>query len=139
MFKRYLLLWLSLFPSTAVFGASYYPQRLDDAKAEYLIPSNFSVHGDGKADDTEAIQQAIDKEEETNHEGVVFIPSGRYRITKTIHIWPGIRSDRLWGNPPRAGGCSKHSLFSEWSRIYGVLRRESSEAWQRIERRARSS
>ena len=90
MFKR-LLLCVTLFPSAALFGASYYPQRLDDAKAEYLIPSNFAVHGDGSADDTEAIQQAIDKEEGTNHEGVVFIPSGRYRITKTIYIWPGIR------------------------------------------------
>jgi hypothetical protein len=90
MFKR-LLLCVTLFPSAALFGASYYPQRLDDAKAEYLIPSNFAVHGDGNADDTEAIQQAIDKEEETNHEGVVFFPSGRYRITKTIYIWPGIR------------------------------------------------
>ena len=91
MFKRLLLLWLTLFPSTVVFGASYYPQRLDDAKATYLSPANFAVHGDGKADDTEAIQQAIDKEEETNSEGIVFIPSGRYRLTKAIHIWPGIR------------------------------------------------
>jgi len=91
MFKRHLLVWLTLFPSTFVFGASYYPQRLDDPKATYLIPSNASVQGDGKADDTEAIQQAIDKEEETNSEGVVFLSSGRYRLTKTIHIWPGIR------------------------------------------------
>jgi hypothetical protein len=91
VFKHYLLLCLALTSSTGAFGASYYPQRLEDSEAQYLTPSNFSVHADGKADDTEAIQQAIDKEEETNHEGVVFIPSGRYRITKTIHIWPGIR------------------------------------------------
>ncbi len=91
MFKRFMLLCLTLFPSTALLGASYYPERLDDAKAVYLSSANFAVHGDGKADDTEAIQQAIDKEEETNSEGVVFIPSGRYRLTKSIHIWPGIR------------------------------------------------
>ena len=91
MFKRYLLLWMILFPSAAAFGASYYPQRVDDAKATYLVPSKDSLQGNGQADDTEAIQQAIDKEEETNSEGVVFLASGRYRLTKTIHIWPGIR------------------------------------------------
>jgi hypothetical protein len=92
MRKRLLVLSLILSPSIPLFaGASYYPQRLDDAKAVYLNPRDFSVHADGIADDTDAIQQAIDKEQETNSEGVVFIPSGRYRLTKTIHIWPGIR------------------------------------------------
>src|SRR5580698_397661 len=92
MRKRLLVLSLILSPSIPLFaGASYYPQQLDDAKAVYLSPRDFSVHADGIADDTDAIQQAIDKEQETNSEGVVFIPSGKYRLTKTIHIWPGIR------------------------------------------------
>lgn len=75
----------------SAFATSYYPQRLEDAKAVYLTPATFSVRGDGKADDTEAIQQAIDQEEKTNREGIVFIPSGSYRLTKTIYVWPGIR------------------------------------------------
>lgn len=91
MFKRSLVLSLTLFSCAATFAASYYPERLQDAKAVYLTPENFSVKGDGTADDTAAIQQAIDKEQETHNEGIVFIPSGNYRITKTIHIWPGIR------------------------------------------------
>jgi hypothetical protein len=91
MFKRPIVLWLTLFPAGAAFAGSYYPMRLDDPKAVYLSPDKFAVHGDGKVDDTEAIQQAIDKQEESNSEGIVFIPSGRYLLTKTIHIWPGIR------------------------------------------------
>jgi hypothetical protein len=91
MLKRFLVLMPMLFSFTTVFAASYYPERLEDAKAVYVTRANFSVYGDGQADDTEAIQQAIDKEEQTNHEGVVFLPSGRYRLTKTIYIWPGIR------------------------------------------------
>jgi len=49
------------------------------------------LHRDGSADDSEAIQQAINKVEETHHQGILFIPEGRYRINKTIYVWPGIR------------------------------------------------
>jgi sugar lactone lactonase YvrE len=72
-------------------GASYYTLRLDDPKAVYLTPDSFPVRGDGLADDTEAIQQAIDKVQETTSQGIVFVPQGRYRLTKTLNIWPGIR------------------------------------------------
>lgn len=47
-------------------------------------------HGDGQADDTEAIQSAIDKAAKPSG-GIVFLPSGRYRISRTIYIWPGVR------------------------------------------------
>ncbi len=66
------------------FGSSIYPTRLDDPSAVYLTHENFHVAGDGKADDSLAIQAAIDKLQETRGEGIVFIPEGRYRITRTI-------------------------------------------------------
>src|ERR1700723_1659326 len=91
MFKVLLASSLILLSLGTASAASYYPERVEDAKAVYLTPQNFSVHGDGQADDTEAIQQAIDKEQETNDEGIVFIPSGTYRLTRTVYIWPGIR------------------------------------------------
>ena len=47
--------------------------------------------GDGRADDTDAIQSAIDKSAEQGGGGVVFLPSGRYRISRTILIWPAVR------------------------------------------------
>lgn len=46
--------------------------------------------GDGKADDTKAIQDAIDKASKPGG-GIVFLPTGRYRITRTILVWPGVR------------------------------------------------
>lgn len=80
-----------LFASLQAGAASVYPSRLNDPAATYLTPDRFPVHGDGIADDTAAIQQAIDAEWAAHREGIVFIPSGRYRITHTIYIWPSIR------------------------------------------------
>ncbi len=74
-----------------VWPASYYTVRMDDPKAVNLTSENFSVRGDGIADDTNAIQQAVNKVQETTGQGIVFVPEGKYRISKTIYIWPGIR------------------------------------------------
>ncbi|WP_395335986.1 glycosyl hydrolase family 28-related protein [Novosphingobium sp. BL-8H] len=49
--------------------------------------------GDGRADDTAAIQQAIDTAADRNNGGggIVFLPAGTYRITRTVFLWPGVR------------------------------------------------
>lgn len=78
----------------AVFAASdvsFYPIRLDDPKAIYLTKDAFPVQGDGRADDSAALQAAIDRVQETTGEGIVFVPEGRYRITRTIYVYQGIR------------------------------------------------
>jgi sugar lactone lactonase YvrE len=67
-------------------GVSVYPRRLEDPRAVYV-----KAAADGMADDTVAIQQAVDKVQEAQGSGIVFLPSGRYRISDTIRVWPGIR------------------------------------------------
>ncbi|WP_116091901.1 glycosyl hydrolase family 28-related protein [Sphingomonas crusticola] len=49
--------------------------------------------GDGRADDTAAIQAAIDTAAggERARGGIVFLPAGRYRITRSILIPPAVR------------------------------------------------
>jgi Pectate lyase superfamily protein/SMP-30/Gluconolactonase/LRE-like region len=88
-----LLMLAALMMALPVYGASYYTLRLDDPQAVYLTRENFAeLHGDGIGDDTAAIQRAIDKVAEAPlGKGIVFVPEGQYRLTKTIHIWPGIR------------------------------------------------
>ena len=88
--RNVLIIFGTFLLAAPLWGTSYYTIRLDDPKAVYLTRDNFSVH-DGIADDTDAIQQAIDKVQETTNQGIVFVPEGRYRLTKTIYIWPGIR------------------------------------------------
>lgn len=81
---------VALFP-IPLLAVSYYPLRIDDPKAVYLTPEHFPVQGNGVADDTESIQQAINQIQDTTNQGILFIPSGRYRLTRTIYVWPGIR------------------------------------------------
>jgi sugar lactone lactonase YvrE len=83
-----------------VWGASYYPIRLEDAKAVYLTKDSFPVQGDGHADDSTAIQSAIDQVAVTHHEGILFVPEGRYRISRTIYVWPGVRVIGYGANRP---------------------------------------
>ncbi|MET0310151.1 MAG: glycosyl hydrolase family 28-related protein [Sphingomonas sp.] len=49
------------------------------------------TRGDGVADDGAAIQAAIDAAAAKPGGGIVFLPSGRHRITRTLYIWPGVR------------------------------------------------
>jgi hypothetical protein len=70
---------------------SVFTTKLDDPHAVYLAAGAFGAVGDGVADDSAALQSAIDKAENHTHEGIVFVASGRYRITRTIYVWPGVR------------------------------------------------
>ncbi len=47
--------------------------------------------GDGRSDDSAALQQAIDAAAAGGHGGVVFLPSGRYRISRTIFVRSAVR------------------------------------------------
>ncbi|NUQ30324.1 MAG: hypothetical protein HOQ35_17665 [Acidobacteriaceae bacterium] len=70
---------------------SVYTLRPDDPHAVYLEKGAFGVKGDGGADDSDALQAAINKVQETTGAGIVYLPQGRYRLTKTIYVWAGIR------------------------------------------------
>jgi hypothetical protein len=77
--------------SAALRAESYYPMRPDDPRAVELTQDAFGAHADGIGDDSDALQAAINKVEETSHAGVVLIPEGRYRLGKTVYVWQGIR------------------------------------------------
>ncbi len=82
-----LLLLAGTAAASAQSGTSVFTTRLDDPRA---IPLTGAV-GDGKADDSAALQAAIDKAAGDREEGIVFVPQGRYRITRTIYVWPAVR------------------------------------------------
>ncbi|MGH8174727.1 MAG: glycosyl hydrolase family 28-related protein [Steroidobacter sp.] len=89
--KSCILLALFLSAASAFAGPSIFTTRPEDARAVYLTPTRFAVKADGVADDTAAVQAAIDRVQESTRRGIVFIPEGRYRLTKALQVWSGIR------------------------------------------------
>ena len=60
--------------------------RPDDPAGIYL-----STNATNEGDDTSTLQAAIDKAGASFSGGIVFIPSGRYRLTHTIYVWRSVR------------------------------------------------
>jgi hypothetical protein len=88
---RLLAILLVVWAAGILQAASFYPVRLEDPRAVYLTPDRFPVRANGLVDDSNALQQAIDQVATNNQAGVLFVPSGKYRLGKTIYIWPGVR------------------------------------------------
>src|SRR5581483_2680541 len=85
------LVVLLLGVASAASAASVITTRLDDPTAVYLSAAECGSHGDGQIDDTAPVQAAIDKAAGNGREGIVFVPAGRYRLTRTVYVWPGVR------------------------------------------------
>lgn len=64
-------------------SSSFYPQRLEDPKAVYITPSG--------GDDTAALQEAVNRVQETTRQGIVLLAPGQYHVSDTVYIWPSIR------------------------------------------------
>ncbi len=66
--------------------ASIFPTAPDEPHAVTV-----KARGDGKADDTAALQRALDDARDATRHGIVFLPSGRYRISRTLVVPAGVR------------------------------------------------
>lgn len=92
---RYLLIvcWIicNMSSGWAVGGGSAYTQRPDDPEAFYFTPENYGFKADGKSDVTDALQEAINQVKREKNFGILFLPEGNYRISKTIQIPSSIR------------------------------------------------
>src|SRR5580658_6133480 len=75
---------LAAIPASA--GTSVFQTAPSDPRAVTVAGK-----GDGQADDTDVIQHALDAATEHSLGGVVFLPSGRYRISHTLLVSPGVR------------------------------------------------
>ena len=105
--KKILLSALAAFLSFPAFAASLITARLEDSKAVYVESPAANV------DSSAVLQTAIDKAAATGREGIVFISSGRYPLTRTIYLWPGVRligygaARPVFALPPNTQGFQK--------------------------------
>jgi len=74
---------LGLTMAVSARSSSFYAQRLEDPKAVYVAPSG--------SDDTAALQEAVNRVQETNRQGMVLLAPGQYHVSDTLYVWPSIR------------------------------------------------
>lgn len=70
---------------------SFYERKPEDPEAVYFTPEDFGIRSDGKADVSDALQRAVNEVKTKYNFGIVFIPEGKYLISKTIYIPQAVR------------------------------------------------
>ena len=95
-----LLLSLLTFILPAVEAQSVYTRMPEDPEALYFTPEAFEIRADGKQDVSEALQLAINKLKQEKNFGVLFIPEGKYLISRTIYVPGAIRLIGYGNNRP---------------------------------------
>lgn len=70
---------------------SVYREIPDDPQAVVLDTSGFPLDEEGLIDITEGLQKTIDALKSRDHFGIVFLPEGKYTISRTILMPRAIR------------------------------------------------
>ena len=73
--------------ASSSWATSVFTSRPDDPAAVYVDPPDAQAAGDHHA----VLQAALDRAGASPTGGIVFVPSGRYRITRTLIVWSGVR------------------------------------------------
>lgn len=71
---------------------SVFTDRPADTAAVYFTPEYFSIKADGSTDVSDALQEALNvaKHKESGC-GILFVPEGVYKLSKTIYVPAGVR------------------------------------------------
>src|SRR5512140_945334 len=96
--QKSLLTWLLLF-SVGLMSAradqgksvSVYQKKPNDPEAVFFTPEIFNIKADGKMHVSDALQTAINQVKNEKGFGILFVPEGKYRITRTIYVPGAIR------------------------------------------------
>ena len=65
---------------------SFYTKQLMDSDAVYFTPENFNIKADGSMDVSDVLQQSLYDMKTTHNFGILFLPEGKYLISKTIYV-----------------------------------------------------
>lgn len=95
--NRFLALFLLFYTSIYLLNAvpvksrSVYQLKPDDPEAFYFTTEKYNIRPDGKTDISDALQSAINQLKTEKSFGILFIPEGKYLISKTIYVPGAIR------------------------------------------------
>jgi len=68
---------------------SFLKEKISVPNKIFDAVKDFGAKGDGKADDTAAIQAAVDAARNWGQGSIAYLPSGRYNVTKSIRVTGG--------------------------------------------------
>lgn len=77
--------------AVSIKSLSVYQLKPDDPEAYYFTTEKYNIRADGKTDISDALQAAINQVKTEKSFGILFIPEGKYLISKTIYIPGAIR------------------------------------------------
>ena len=77
--------------SPSLNSKSFYLKKLIDSDAVYFTSENFNIKADGSMDVSDVLQQALYDLKTTHNFGILFLPEGKYLISKTIYVPQAIR------------------------------------------------
>ena len=80
-----------LFPFSAQAGKSVYTRQFDDPQGIFFSEDAFGIKADGRFDVSDALQSAVNKIKEERGFGTLYLPEGKYRISRTIFVPASIR------------------------------------------------
>ena len=72
-------------------GVSFYKEKLTDSKAVYFTQDNFNIKNDGTEDVSVQLQEAIHAVVKQDGYGVLFVPEGKYLLSRTIYVPKAVR------------------------------------------------
>ncbi|MBQ6579181.1 MAG: glycoside hydrolase family 55 protein [Bacteroidales bacterium] len=80
-----------LFSFSANAGKSVFTRQFEDAKGVFFTQDAFGIRSDGKSDVSDALQDALNKIKEERGFGTLYLPEGKYLISRTIYVPGSIR------------------------------------------------
>lgn len=70
---------------------SFYTGKIEDESAIYFDADHFNISSDGIVDVSDELQKAVNMVVEEYGYGIVFVPEGKYLLSKTIYIPKAVR------------------------------------------------
>lgn len=89
--SRLIILLAFVYMASNLQAQSVYELKPEDPVAEYFTPDKYQIKADGKTDVSDELQLAINKVKIEQNFGILFIPEGKYLISKTIYVPKAIR------------------------------------------------
>ena len=107
-------------------GYSHKLQTVRRPKSDNLyVVTDFGAKGDGKTDDSSAVNQAINKAK-SNGGGTVFFSAGKYVISEYVTVPSGVELRGAWDNPLyRSGSVLSFSGKQEKDKAFVTLSSDS--------------